>query len=79
MKRGERKRGFNAFRKQVRDKPMKMRQVQNCLSCRFLDDNKECGNPNVTSYDMVYEEHKTYCTFWRGYEYDNGRREKRER
>lgn len=76
MKKGERRRGFNQFRKQVRDKPQGMRQVANCLSCKFLDSEGECGNPNVTSYDMVYEGTKQYCSFFKTYDYDNGRKPK---
>jgi hypothetical protein len=74
MKRGERKRGFNQFRKQVRDKKGTARQVANCLSCKFYTKEEECNNPNVTEFDMVYEDHRTFCTFWKGFEYDNGRR-----
>jgi hypothetical protein len=74
MKKGERKRGFNQFRKQVRDKSGTARQVANCQSCQFLNRNDECSNPNVTEFDMVKEAHKTYCTFWRGFEYENGRK-----
>jgi hypothetical protein len=76
MKRGERKRGFNSFRKQVRDKSNMGRQIANCQSCQFLNRNDECNNPNVTEYDMVREENKTYCTFFRGFDYENGRRKK---
>jgi hypothetical protein len=73
MKRGERKRGFNQFRKQVRDKAHMSRNVANCKSCKFFNSDEECTNPNVTEFDMVKEESRTYCTFWKGFEYDNGR------
>lgn len=78
MKKGERRRGFNAFRKQVRDKPSTTRHVANCVSCQFFNKDEECVNPNVTAYDMVYEPHKTYCSFYRGYDYDNGRQKKED-
>lgn len=78
MKKGERKRGFNQFRKQVRDKSTTARQVANCKSCKFFNAKEECTNSNVTSFDMVQEEHRTYCTFWKGFEYDNGRKDKDE-
>lgn len=76
MKKGERKRGFNSFRKTVRDKPTTSRHVANCMSCKFFNSDSECTNPNVTQYDMVVEDHKTYCSFWTGYEYNNGRTKK---
>lgn len=74
MKKGERKRGFNQFRKQVRDKQGTARVVANCQSCQFFNADEECTNGQVTKYDMVYEDSKTYCNFWQGYGYDNGRK-----
>lgn len=76
MKTGERRRGFNAFRKTVRDNPSRARLIADCKSCRFLNHNDECTNPSVTEFDMVIEGSKVYCTFWQGYEYDNGRKKK---
>ena len=76
MKRGERRRGFNAFRKQVRDKSMMARNVANCKSCKYLNSDDVCTNSNVTQYDLVEEENRTFCNYWQGYEYDNGRRSK---
>lgn len=76
MKKGERKRGFNQFRKTVRDKPSSAKYMADCKSCKFLNQNDECTNSNVTSYDMVTTEEKTYCTFWKGFDYDNGRKQK---
>jgi hypothetical protein len=76
MKKGERKRGFNAYRKTIRDSPNKGRLVADCKSCRHLNSNDECTNNNVTAYDMVTEGDKTYCSFWQGFEYDNGRKKK---
>ena len=71
-----RSRGFNQFRKLVRDKPSTAKYVANCQSCKFLNANDECTNNNVTQYDIVEEEGKTFCAFWKGFEYDNGRRKK---
>lgn len=76
MKAGERRRGFNAFRKQVRDKQTTARVVANCQSCKFLNHEDECTNNNVTEYDMVHADNKTYCNYWQGFEYENGRRKK---
>ena len=71
-----RSRGFNQFRKNVRDKQYIAKSVANCKSCRYLDDEGVCGNPSVSKFDLIEEEHKTYCNFWKGFEYDNGRRKK---
>lgn len=78
MKRGERRVGFNQFRKTVRDKPALTRNVANCLSCKFLNHEGECTNSNVTLYDMVQEDHRKYCSFWSSYDYDNGRKNKKD-
>ena len=71
-----RARGFNQFRKVVRDKAGTARAVANCKSCQYLNANDECTNPNVSKYDIVEEDNKMYCVYWRGYDYDNGRAKK---
>lgn len=70
----KRQRGFNQFAKKVRDKSRVARSVANCKSCMYLNENDVCTNNGVTSYDMVVEETRTYCTFWKGIEYNNGRK-----
>ncbi|AEZ50492.1 hypothetical protein F400_gp045 [Bacillus phage BCD7] len=76
MKKGERKRGFNQFSKHLRDSPSKAKHVANCQSCVFFNDDDECENTSVTEWDLVKEENRTYCVFWQGYAYDNGRKKK---
>lgn len=76
MKRGERRRGFNQFNKTLRDNHTRAKFAANCLSCRHYNSNDECTNSGVTEFDIVREESRTYCTFWQGYEYDNGRKKK---
>mgnify|MGYP001232325641 CR=1 FL=1 len=76
MKRGEVKRGFNQFSKIVRDKATVAKQVANCKSCIYFDTEENCTNSNTSQYDMVTEEHRTYCCYWKGEAYDNGRRKK---
>lgn len=71
-----RSRGFNQFRKSVRDKQYMAKSVANCKSCKYLDGDEVCTNSNVSKFDMIEEENKTYCNFWKGYDYDNGRRKK---
>lgn len=74
MKKGERRRGFNQFRKTIRDSSLKARLVADCKSCKFFNSKDECTNGEVTSFDMVQDGNKTYCTFWQGFDYDNGRK-----
>lgn len=76
MKKGERKRGFNQFNKDVRDKPSMAKAIANCESCQYLDADGECTNLTVSEYDMVRDGTKTYCSFWRGFEFNNGRKKK---
>jgi lipopolysaccharide biosynthesis regulator YciM len=77
VKRGERKRGFNQFRKVVRDKN-KGRFIASCKSCKFFNSDDVCTNPSVTEWDMVTptDGGDPHCTFWMGLDYDNGRKKK---
>lgn len=68
-------RGFNRYNKLMRDKPGIAKHVANCKSCRFSDGEGNCNNNGVTEFDMVYEEHRTFCTFWKAPHFDNGRKD----
>lgn len=64
------KRGFKAFRDEVKGTQYKLRNIRDCKSCAsfFEDtegDEEYCHDSSVTSYDMVNEDNKTYCSFWR--------------
>jgi hypothetical protein len=69
MKKGEVKRGFKAFRNTYKDDARALKRLRNCDTCKFQyqdEDTREevCHNNNVTKFDMVQEENKTYCTYW---------------
>lgn len=69
MEKGTVKKGFKAFRNNIKDDNRKLKQIRNCNTCKYLfkdPDSKEeiCHNNSVTSYDMVNEGNIKYCTFW---------------
>ena len=58
--------GFKKVRELVSERG---KYVANCNSCRMFyqgeDDAEECCHNNeVTKFDMVEEENKSFCTFW---------------
>lgn len=67
MKPGEFKRGFKHFTKHIDGKE---KYIASCTSCADWDDKEGCQNPNVLAYDMIDEDNRTYCNYWR-----TGRRE----
>jgi hypothetical protein len=70
MEKGTIKKGFKAFRNNVKDDNRKLQSLRNCKSCKYLykDDDvateEVCHNNSVTSYDMVDDGNIKYCTFW---------------
>ena len=70
MEKGTIKKGFKAFRNNVKDDNRKLQSLRNCKSCKYLykDDDvateEVCHNNSVTSYDMVSDGNIKYCTFW---------------
>ncbi len=70
MERGDIKKGFKAFRNNVKDDNRKIQSLRNCKSCKYLykDDDvateEVCHNNSVTSYDIVEDGNTKYCTFW---------------
>lgn len=38
--------------------------IANCYSCRHFSNDNICTNPNVTSFDIIKKEGRTYCYFW---------------
>jgi hypothetical protein len=75
MKKGETGRGFNSFRKHV-EKKGNSRYFASCQSCKFHDDEEGCQNNEVTAFDVVKEEGRTYCAYWRGLEAESSRKKK---
>lgn len=64
------KRGFKAFRDEVKDTQYKLKNIRDCRCCSFYyEDNNEdgeyCHNNSVTSYDLVTDENKNFCSFWK--------------
>ena len=62
-------RGFKAFRKEVKDTQYKLKNIRDCRSCNYYyedtgGDEEYCHNNAVTSYDLVNDENKSYCSFW---------------
>ena len=69
MEKGAIKKGFKAFRNNVKDDNRKLQSLRNCKSCKYLykddvDIEEVCHNNSVTSYDMVSDGNTKYCTFW---------------
>ena len=70
MEKGAIKKGFKAFRNNVKDDSSKLQSLRNCKSCKYYygdEDNiieEVCHNNSVTSYDMVSVGNIKYCTFW---------------
>lgn len=74
----KRRGGFNEFSRVLRDEPYKARSVARCESCVFFSDKKECQNNNVTEFDIYRDGDVVVCSFWKGVEYDNGRKKKED-
>jgi hypothetical protein len=69
LDKGQVKRGFKAFRGQVKNDRNAMRRIRSCKTCgsNYPSEESEedtCHNNSVTSFDMVTEGDTTYCTFW---------------
>lgn len=70
MEKGAIKKGFKAFRDNVKGDNRKLQSLRNCKSCKYLykDDDvateEVCHNNSVTSYDIVEDGNIKYCTFW---------------
>lgn len=70
MDKGQIKRGFKPFRKQIEGNNSALRNIRECKTCKYFNKPEEekedvCTNNAVTKYDMTYEESgKTYCTYW---------------
>lgn len=69
MEKGTIKKGFRAFRSNLKDDNRKLKQIRHCKSCKYYykdEDTEEevCHNNSVTSYDMVEKDNLKYCTFW---------------
>jgi hypothetical protein len=70
MEKGQIKKGFKPFRKQIEGNNSALRNVRDCKTCKsfYRDEESEeeiCHNSGVTKYDMTTEESgKTYCTYW---------------
>lgn len=63
------RRGFKAFRRNIEKNSRRVQMIMNCKTCKyFYKDNDSggeiCHNKSVTPYDIVEEEHITYCSFW---------------
>lgn len=39
--------------------------ISRCESCKYYDENDICQNSFVTPFDMVTEEGRTFCCFWK--------------
>jgi hypothetical protein len=60
-------RGFKHVRKMAMEKAKYIAQCDSCRSFYADSPNEDdyCHNPNVTDYDMVYEENgRVYCGYW---------------
>ena len=74
MKPGERKRGFNEFRKQTEHKA---KIIASCDSCMYMEDS--CTHTGVTAYDMVEGDNRIYCLYWQAYPVNRIRRKRGEK
>jgi hypothetical protein len=59
-------RGFDGV---IKNSASKRRFIATCDSCKFFysergAEDEFCHNGNVTDYDMVYTEDRTYCGYW---------------
>lgn len=70
MEKGQVKKGFKPFRKQIEGSNSALRNVRECKTCKYFSNDEEseeeiCHNNSVSKYDMTTEESgKTYCTYW---------------
>jgi hypothetical protein len=55
-------RGFKEiYKRGAKLKPL----VADCSSCKWqIEETGECGNSDVTSYDITLTENRKFCTFW---------------
>lgn len=70
LEKGQVKRGFKAFRSEVKSDKNALRRLRNCKTCKDLypeEGEKEevCHNNSVTKFDMVHDGTLTYCTYWK--------------
>lgn len=66
MRQGEVKRGFKPFRQKVEKSRNAVDSIKNCKTCKYFNEDDECTNSSVTSFDMVKDPIKKveFCTFW---------------
>lgn len=61
------KKGFKDIRKLASDRGKYIASCRSCISYGYCEVEKieRCMNNEVTEFDMVVEETREFCTFWR--------------